>query len=41
MTATACAALIVPALVSDGESTWIEGLQLLALYAVIALGFWW
>jgi Ca2+:H+ antiporter len=34
------AALIVPALVSDGESTWIEGLQLLALYAVIAIGFW-
>ena len=34
------AALIVPILVSDGESTWIEGLQLLALYAVIAIGFW-
>jgi Ca2+:H+ antiporter len=34
------AALIVPTLVSDGESTWIEGLQLLALYAVIAIGFW-
>lgn len=33
-------ALIVPALVSDGESTWIEGLQLLALYSVIAIGFW-
>lgn len=33
-------ALIVPILVSDGESTWIEGLQLLALYAVIAIGFW-
>lgn len=34
------AALIVPTLVSDGESTWIEGLQLLALYALIAIGFW-
>jgi Ca2+:H+ antiporter len=34
------AALIVPILVSDGESTWIEGLQLMALYAVIAIGFW-
>jgi Ca2+:H+ antiporter len=34
------AALIVPSLVSDGESTWIEGLQLLALYAVIAISFW-
>ena len=30
------AALIVPTLVSDGESTWIEGLQLIALYAVLA-----
>lgn len=34
------AALIVPALVSDGESTWIEGLQLIALYIVIAISFW-
>jgi Ca2+:H+ antiporter len=34
------AALIVPSLVSDGESTWIEGLQLLALYIVIAISFW-
>lgn len=33
-------ALIVPVLTSDGESTWIEGLQLLGLYAVIAIGFW-
>ena len=32
--------LIVPILVSDGESTWIEGLMLIALYAVIAIGFW-
>lgn len=38
--ALALAALIVPVLVSDGESTWIEGLQLLALYALIAIGFW-
>jgi len=34
------AAIIVPILVSDGESTWIEGLMLLALYSVIAIGFW-
>ena len=27
-------------LVSDGVSTWIEGLQLLALYTGIAIGFW-
>jgi Ca2+:H+ antiporter len=33
-------AIIVPIVVSDGESTWIEGLQLLALYALIAIGFW-
>jgi Ca2+:H+ antiporter len=38
--ALALAAIIVPTLVSDGESTWIEGLQLLALYAHIAIGFW-
>jgi Ca2+:H+ antiporter len=38
--ALALAAIIVPTLVSDGESTWIEGLQLLALYALIAIGFW-
>ena len=39
--ALALAAVILPSVVSDGESTWIEGLQLLALYALIAIGFWW
>ncbi|MCW2961596.1 MAG: calcium/proton exchanger [Thermoleophilia bacterium] len=34
------AAIIVPFVVSDGESTWIEGLQLIALYTLIAIGFW-
>jgi len=33
------AALIVPVLVSDGESTWFEGFQLMALYAIIGVVF--
>ncbi len=33
------AGLIATALVSDGESTWFEGVQLLALYAVIGVVF--
>ena len=34
------AALLAPALVVDGESTWFEGVQLLALYAVIGIVFY-
>jgi Ca2+:H+ antiporter len=34
------AALIVPTVVNDGESTWIEGLMLLSVYVLIAVGFW-
>jgi Ca2+:H+ antiporter len=34
------AALIVPILVSDGESTWFEGFQLIALYAVLGIVFY-
>lgn len=34
------AALIVPVLVSDGESTWFEGFQLIALYAVLGIVFY-
>ena len=34
------AALLAPALVTDGESTWFEGVQLLALYAVIGVVFY-
>ncbi len=34
------ASLIVPQVVNDGELTWIEGMQLLALYAIIAIAFW-
>jgi Ca2+:H+ antiporter len=32
--------LIAPVLVSDGESTWFEGVQLIALYAVIGIIFY-
>jgi Ca2+:H+ antiporter len=32
--------LIVPVLVSDGESTWFEGVQLIALYGVIGVIFY-
>jgi Ca2+:H+ antiporter len=33
------AGLIVPVLVSDGESTWFEGFQLIALYTVLGIVF--
>ena len=33
------AGLVATALVSDGESTWFEGVQLIALYAVIGIVF--
>jgi Ca2+:H+ antiporter len=32
--------LLVPILVSDGETTWFEGVQLIALYAVIGVVFY-
>ena len=35
------AALLVTAVVLDGESTWLEGATLIALYLVIAASFWW
>jgi Ca2+:H+ antiporter len=34
------AGLIVPILVSDGESTWFEGFQLIALYTVLGIVFY-
>jgi Ca2+:H+ antiporter len=34
------AGLVATALVSDGESTWFEGVQLIALYAVIGIIFY-
>ena len=33
------AALIANAVTSEGESTWFEGVQLLAVYAVLAIAF--
>jgi Ca2+:H+ antiporter len=34
------AALIVPILVSDGESTWFEGFQLISIYIVLGIVFY-
>jgi Ca2+:H+ antiporter len=33
--------LLAAAIATDGESTWLEGATLIALYAVIATSFWW
>ena len=35
------AAVLVTVVVLDGESTWLEGASLIALYVVIAASFWW
>jgi Ca2+:H+ antiporter len=36
------AAALIAGLVSlDGESNWLEGAMLLAIYAIIALAFFW
>lgn len=34
-------AVVTAFVVVDGESTWMEGVALLGLYAAIAAGFWW
>ena len=35
-------AVVITAFITfDGESTWIEGAALIALYVVIATAFWW
>jgi Ca2+:H+ antiporter len=35
-------AVVLAAFISfDGESTWLEGATLIALYGVIATSFWW
>lgn len=41
LAALALTAIVQLAVVYDGESTWIEGLALIGLYAVIAAAFWW
>ena len=37
----ALTALVTSAVVAEGESTWLEGVFLIGLYAVIATAFWW
>jgi Ca2+:H+ antiporter len=37
--AVAAVAFVVNAIASDGEATWFEGLLLLAVYAILALAF--
>ena len=37
----ALTALVTSAVVAEGESTWLEGVFLVGLYAVIATAFWW
>jgi Ca2+:H+ antiporter len=39
--ALAVATVVVVAVVYDGEYTWIEGVALVGLYAIIATAFWW
>ena len=35
-------AVVLAAMIAlDGESTWLEGATLVALYAIIATAFWW
>jgi len=34
-------ALLSTVITYDGESTWLEGLTLIGLYAIIAVAFWW
>ena len=33
--------LLTAIIATDGESTWLEGATLIALYAVVAASFWW
>jgi Ca2+:H+ antiporter len=39
--AVAITVIAVAFIVFDGESTWLEGATLVALYAIIATAFWW
>ncbi|MEX3768633.1 sodium:proton exchanger, partial [Mycolicibacterium fortuitum] len=35
-------AVVLAAIIAfDGESTWLEGAALIALYCIIAASFWW
>jgi Ca2+:H+ antiporter len=37
----ALAAILSTVIIYDGESTWLEGMALMGLYAIIAVSFWW
>ena len=39
--ALALTAILSALIVYDGESTWVEGLALVGLYAIVAAAFWW
>jgi Ca2+:H+ antiporter len=39
--AVAVSVLLVALIVNDGESNWLEGVILVALYAIVAALFWW
>jgi Ca2+:H+ antiporter len=39
--AVAVAVLITAFITVDGESNWIEGAALIAVYLIIATAFWW
>jgi Ca2+:H+ antiporter len=39
--ALAISAVVVTVLIYDGESTWIEGVALIALYCMLVAAFWW
>lgn len=39
--ALALSAILGTVITYDGESTWLEGLALVGLYAIIAISFWW
>jgi len=41
VTALGVAAIVVVVVIYDGEYTWIEGVALIGLYAIIAASFWW
>ncbi len=39
--ALALSAILGTVITYDGESTWLEGLALVGLYAIVAISFWW
>lgn len=39
--ALAVAVVVTTVVIYDGEYSWLEGVALIALYAIVATGFWW